>query len=236
MSQTRRLIAVLLTVLLALGLVACGGEKKATSGKTPAQVLELAKKNIDDTSGIAFDLSTTDQPKGGNGILSATGVVTKEPAAFKGEAKVLFSGLSATVPIVSVDGKVYANLPMTGGFSVVDPADYAFPDPAGFMDTTSGLSSLLTKVTDPKKGDETRDGKQILTTYSGVLKGADVKKIIPSADGGADYPTVFGIDQDGKVRTVDVTGDFFGDGSDVTYTIGFSKYDVTEKIKAPATS
>lgn len=237
MTILRRLTAAALVCLLALGLLAgCGGGKKATDGKSPAAVLELAKKNIDRTSGITFDLSTADTPKGGNGVLSAAGTVTREPAAFQGEAKVLFSGLTATVPVIAVGDKVYAKLPMTTGYDVIDPHDYAFPDPAGFLDTTNGLSSLLTKVTGAKKGDRTRDGKSILTSYTGTLKGSDIKAIIPSASADEDYPTVIGIDQDGKVRTVQVTGQFFADGGDVTYTIGFSAYDVTKKIKAPAGS
>ena len=35
------------------------------------------------------------------------------------------------MPVVAVDGKVYAQLPLTTGYQDIDPAEYGAPDPAG---------------------------------------------------------------------------------------------------------
>ena len=111
--------------------------------------------------------------------------MTHDPA-FKGDVKVLFQGFPAELPVTAVDGKVYAKLPFSAKIAVIDPADYGVPDPADFADPENGLSSLLTEIKDLKKGKETRGGDQILTTYTGTLPGAAVKKIIPSADAAQD--------------------------------------------------
>ena len=102
------------------------------------------------------------------------------------------SGLTATIPVTSVGGKVYAKLPMATTFAVVNPADYGAPDPADFADPEHGLSSLLSQLEGVKKTGEKRSGDQVLTTYSGTLPGSAVKTIIPSADEKDTYQTVVG--------------------------------------------
>ena len=106
------------------------------------------------------------------------------------------SGLTATVPVTSVGGKVYAKLPLQTKYAVDRSAEYGAPDPADFADPEKGLSGLLTKLEDLEKG-RRPGGDQILTTYTGTLPGAAVKKIIPSADAKGTYETRSGIDEDG---------------------------------------
>ena len=52
--------------------------------------------------------------------------------------KVVLNGLTATVPITSVDGKVYAKLPLQTKYTVIDPAEYGAPDPSAFADPDTG--------------------------------------------------------------------------------------------------
>ena len=178
-------------------------------------------------------LSTKSTPSEGNGVLAATGDVTHAPA-FEGDVKVVLGGLTATVPITAVDGKVYAKLPLQTKYAVIKPSEYGAPDPANFVDPDKGLSSLLTQIDGLKKGKQTRDGDQILTTYTGTLPGEVVKQIIPSADSSATYKTSVGIDDKGYATKVSITGPFFADGKDVTYDVAFSKYDEGVKISAPS--
>src|SRR4051794_25709283 len=177
------LLGVLLTGVLLLS--GCGGgndSKDAPKGKSPTEVMEQAKKLFDDASSVHLVLATdSTPPAGANGVLGATGDLTHDPA-FKGEVKVVLSGLTATVPITSVDGKVYAKLPLSTGYATIKPSEYGAPDPAAFVDPENGLSSLLTQLDGLEKGKETRSGDQILAAYTGTLPGAAVKKIIPSAD------------------------------------------------------
>lgn len=225
-----RLLA-LLGVLLALLLVSCGGDESKTEGKSPQEVLTLAKEKFDEAKSVQFRLATNDEPESGNGILTATGVLAR-PAAFEGEAEALFQGIRVTIPIVAVDGKVYAELPMTSRFTAINPNEFGAPDPADFIDPEAGISTLLTQMTGVKDDGETRDGDRILHNYSGTLTGDKVKAIVPSAVDG-DYDTVVGIDQDGLVRNVEVTGPFFGKGTSVTYRISLTDYGKSVTITKP---
>ncbi len=224
---------------LALGLAAalvlsgCGGGG-GDDEKSPSEVMATAKKNLDETSSVHLVLSTKATPASGNGVLGATGDLTSEPA-FEGEVKVVLSGLTATVPVTSVGGKVYAKLPLQTTFRPIDPAEYGAPDPADFADPENGLSGLLTKLKDLEEAGESRQGETILTTYSGTLDGAAVKKIIPSAAADKTYKTRVGVDDKGFAITVRVTGAFFADSEDVTYDVTFDSYGKAVTIKPPPT-
>lgn len=225
------LLSLLLVPLLLLAGCGGGGEKKAE--KSPAQVMATAKKSFDDAASVAIALSTTSVPTSGNGVLGATGTVTHAPA-YEGDVKVVISGLTATVPVTSVGGKVYAKLPLQTKYTVIDPSEYGAPDPADFGDPTTGLSSLLTQVDGLKKGKETRSADAILTSYSGTLPGAVVKKVIPSADAKKSYDTVIGVDDTGHATTVKITGPFFAGGDDVTYDVKLSGYGKKVTVAQPA--
>ena len=220
----------LVPLLLVAGCGGGGGEEKAE--KSPAQVMESAKKSFDDAASVAIALSTTSVPTSGNGVLGATGTVTHAPA-YEGDVKVVISGLTATVPVTSVGGKVYAKLPLQTKYTVIDPSEYGAPDPADFGDPTTGLSSLLTQVDGLEKGKETRSADAILTSYSGTLPGAAVKKVIPSADAAKSYDTVIGVDDTGHATTVKITGPFFAGGDDVTYDVKLSGYGKKVTIAQP---
>jgi lipoprotein LprG len=230
-SRALSLIAfALVTPMLVAG---CGGEEKKPDTKSPAEVMQAAKKNFDDASSVHIALSTDSTPESGNGVLGATGDVTHDPS-FAGDVKVVLNGLTATVPVTSVGGKVYAKLPLATKYAVIDPAEYGAPDPADFADPQNGLSGLLTKLTGLKKGKKSRSGEVILTSYTGTLPGAAVKRIIPSAVAKETYETQVGVDEKGFASTVKVTGPFFTGSSDVTYDVKFSEYDKGVEITTPA--
>jgi lipoprotein LprG len=222
------LAALLACVLLLAG---CGGSGDEP-GQDASKVMDQAKQHFDDASSVHITLSTESTPTSGNGVLGATGTVTRAPA-FEGEVKVVLSGLTATVPVTSVGGKVYAKLPLQPKFAVIDPAEYGAPDPADFADPETGLSALLTKMEDVEETGQTRSGDQVLTSYEGSVPGAAVKKIIPSADAKQDYQTRIGVDEDGYARTVRVTGIFFSGTDDVTYDVKFDGYDKDVEITPP---
>lgn len=222
----------LVALSLTLALTACGGEGTSEDEATPTEVLATAKTKLDEASSWRISLSTEAVPEDGNGVLAADGVGTHAPA-WEGDVKVMLNGLNATVPVVAVDGKVHAKLPLTPTWSEINPAEYNAPDPADFMDPETGISSLLADIEGAEKGSETRDGGQIVTTYSGTLPGAKVKTIIPSASESATYETSVGINDSGEVATVSVTGSFFSGNDDVTYDIQIGSYGEDVKITAP---
>jgi lipoprotein LprG len=230
-----RLLLPLVAVLLALvSMSACGGDgsSSGTKEEKPADVLAQAKQQFDDAKSVHLTLATDSKPTSGDAVLGADGTLTQQPA-FEGSVKVLLSGFTADVPVTSVDGKVYAKLPLTPSYTEIDPADYSAPDPADFVDPDAGVSALLTRMQGVEKGEQARRGSRILTTYTGTLAGKLVKPIIPSAAAGDTYATEVGIDQDGYIRTIEVTGEFFSGGGDETYRLGLDEYGESVTITKP---
>jgi lipoprotein LprG len=233
-ARSRALSLVAFALVTPMLLAGCGGSepKKAAAEKSPTEVMQSAKKKFDDASSVHIALSTDSMPSAGNGVLGASGDLTHDPA-FNGDVKVALSGLTLEVPVTSIGGKVYAKLPPSTNFSQIKPSEYGAPDPADFVDPEDGLSGLLTKLEGLKKGSKKRSGDTILTTYTGTLPGAAVKKIIPSAVAKETYETSVGVDDKGYARTVKVTGPFFSGTDDVTYDVKFSAYDKGVKITVP---
>jgi lipoprotein LprG len=232
-DRTRRLAAAGAVLALAFPLAACGGsDEPSPSGASVNDALARAKKNFDDASSVHLVLATQSKPTSGDAVLGADGTLTRQPA-FKGTVKVVLSGFTAEVPIVSVDGKVWAKLPLTSSYAPINPSEYGAPDPADFADADKGISGLLLKMEGVKEAGEERNGSQVLTRYSGTLAGNFVAPIIPSADDNGVYETVIGIDQKGRIITLDVTGDFFSGAGDETYERAFDDYDKSVKISAP---
>lgn len=208
------------------------GESVA-DGKSPEEVLELAKTTLDETSGVSVSLRTDDLPEGVTGIKAAQGVGT-HPPAFDGSITVVLSGTDFEVPIVAVDGKVYAQIPLTPGWSDVDPEEYGAPDPARLMNPDEGFSSLLPATVNPVEGDSVRGGSdntEVLTEFTGTVPGDVVSNVIPSASG--DFEVTYTISADGELREAVLTGMFYPDTDDMTYTIGFDDYGTEKEITAP---
>ena len=228
--RTAALTGVVLAVLLPLA--GCGGSGATTNGKSAHAVLALAKKKFDQTKSVHLTLSTDATPTKGDAVLGADGTLTHQPA-FEGKVTVVLGGFNADVPVVAVDGKVLAKLPLTPKYVAIDPAEYGSPDPADFADPDKGISGLLLRLDGAKKGGQKRVGNQVLTTYTGTLTGDLVKPIIPSAAASGSYRTSVGIDGDGRIITLQVSGDFFAHDGPVTYDLVFADYDKNVTITAP---
>lgn len=234
-TRLRRAPALVLPLLLtALALSSCGGKDQAVGADlSPAQAMAQAKQTLDDTSGVSLSLSTDDLPGDVQGITEATGVGTHDPA-FDGSITVVLAGQSFAVPVIAVDGKVYAQIPLTPGWQDVDPSEYGAPDPAQLMSPDAGFSSLLPATTGLKEGDSVRGGAgnaEILTEYTGTVPGKIVANVIPSASG--DFAATYAISADGELREATLTGVFYPDSTSMTYTIGFDDYGTEKSITAP---
>lgn len=212
-------------------LASCSGGDSA-SDKSPEDRLAAAKAELDDTSGVQIRLAADTLPKGVNGLLAAEGVGTHDPA-FEGSIKVAASGITADAAVVAVEGVVYAKLPFTTKFVPIDPADYSAPDPADLMSADGGLSSLLTAAEGVKEGEQVRDGDTVLTKYTATVPGTSVASIIPSAAADADFDASFTIDDADKLDEVVLTGPFYPDADEVSYTVEFVEYGIEKDIAAP---
>jgi lipoprotein LprG len=228
----RRLAILLLTGLLtAVTLAACGG--KSSSDVDPATAIKTAQQKLEDTSGLTLSLTTDDLPDGVQGVSSATGTLTDAPA-FDGSLGVKLAAGSFSVPVKAVGGKVYAQIPLTPGFSTVDPSDYGAPDPAQLLTTDQGIPSILAATKDLKQGDQVRggtDNKEVLTTYTGTVSASAVSHLIPGA--GGDFSATYAVTDDGELRQASLTGLFYAGKPAMTYTLLLTDYGTSKDITAP---
>jgi lipoprotein LprG len=219
--------------LLVLALAGCSGEESAADERTPEEVMALAKTTLDETSGVRISLEADQVPPNISAVAGAEGVGTHDPA-FEGTLTVSLAGSRFDVPIVAVDGTVHAQIPLTPGWSDVDPEEYGAPDPAGLMSTEEGLSSLLPATTGLEEGESVRGGEnndEVLTEFTGTVPGDVVSNVIPSASG--DFEAVYTITADGELRAADLTGVFYPDTEPITYSLGFEDYGIEQDITAP---
>lgn len=233
----RRLLTTVtsVAVVAVLALTSCGGDgaDPVSKGKTPDEVMALAKSKIDDTAGVHITLATDDLPADVQGIKVAEGIGTHAPA-FEGDITVVLSGQDFKVPVIAVDAKVYAQIPLTPGWQDIDPGDYGAPDPADLMSKDAGFSSLLPATTGLEEGDSVRggvDNKEILTQYTGMVPGSAVKNVIPTASG--EFEATYTLTDEGELREAVLTGVFYEDAEPMTYTIGFDDYGTEKDITAP---
>ncbi len=232
--------AAALTTLSLASLTGCSGSDGGDSGggggedaATPQQVLDTAKATLDETSGVRLSLTTDDSLDVAAFLTSAKGVVTDAPA-FEGTASGQLSGIPANdVAIISVDGKLYANV--LGGWRDFDPTTLCAPDPALLLDPEAGIGAVLSTAEDVTAGDAQRaddDNTVIVTPYTATVPGSAIVNILPCAPGDS-FDAELTITDDGALRSAVLTGQFFEGGDDITYTITIEDYDVQQEISAP---
>jgi lipoprotein LprG len=227
---SRLLLAVVLAAGPALAACSAGSEESAPD------LLARAKKVIDEASSVHFALSSENAPDTGTGLLGGEGDVVR-PASFEGTLQVLVAGSSVDVQVVSVDDTVYAQLPFTSGFSVVDPAQFGVGDPADVLDTEAGISQFLEFAKSPKLGKERRVGGEVVREVTADIPGNLVEQVLTSQDPSQPVHAVFAIASDsGELRRAQLTGPFFTADEDATYTIELSDFGADVEITAPPTS
>jgi lipoprotein LprG len=224
-----RTTAVLL--LSALVTAACGGGSDESAG----DLLARAKTTLDAASSVHFVLTSDGAPSGGTAVLGGEGDIAR-PASFEGTLQVQALGSSVDAQVVSVDGTVYAQLPLTSGFSVVDPATLGFGDPGALIDPDDGISQLLTAVESPELGEESRVDGEVVREVTGSLPGDLVESLLTTEDPSQPVDAVFSIATDsGELREVALTGPFFTADDAGGYTIVLSDFGADVQITAPPT-
>ena len=130
---------------------------------------------------------------------------------------------------------VFAQLPLTTGYQDIDPGEYNAPDPAGLVTGETGFPTLLPATTDVEEGESVRGGannEEVLTSYTGTVPGAPMKKVIPSA-AGETFTASYQITDDGELREATFVGAFYPDADEMTYTVTFEDYGTEKEITAP---
>lgn len=229
----RRGSAALVAVVLACATTTACSDGDGESGGDPRQRLESARKVIDDAESIKLSLETDELPSGVEGIVSAEGVGTHAPA-FDGDAQVHAFGMTGDVPVVAVGGDVYVKLPFKSEFSTFDLSEYDAPDPAELLDPDDGVTSMITSMQGVGTGETELDDETKVTPIEGTLPGSQVAKLFPSVDDSDDFDVTFRLDEDDVLRDASITGPFYADADDLTYTISLTASDSHVDISVPS--
>ncbi|HET6395110.1 MAG TPA: LppX_LprAFG lipoprotein [Blastococcus sp.] len=231
----RRTAAPLLALaLLAVpALTACSGGSGDTA--SAADLLADAKRTLDETETLHFVLGSEGAPEVGTELVGGEGDIAR-PASFDGTLQVLAVGSTLDLAVVSVDGTVYAQLPFTSGFSVVDPAQFGFGDPGALIDPDTGISQLLAEAENAELGEERRVEGDVVREVTADLPGELVEQILTSEDPSQAVKARFSIAVDsGELLRAELTGPFFSAEDDATYTLELSDFGADVDITAPAT-
>lgn len=232
--RLRRAAPALLALLLALPVLAgCSGG--STSGPTADQLLAAAKKTLDTTKSLHFTLGSSGAPSTGTSLTGGDGDIAR-PSSFQGTLKVQVSGNGLDLKVISTGGTVYAQLPFTNHYSVIDPKTFGFGDPGTLLDPQTGISQLLTKAQNAKLGSEKRVDGEVVREVTADLPGRLVADLLTSKDPSkpvkADFSIAANSDQ---LRRAVLTGPFFAASANGTYTLDLSKFGEDVTITAPAT-
>jgi len=235
MALRRAVLALLALILLtAPVLSACGGSGDGSAQAAP-QLLARAKTTLDKASSAHFVLTSSGAPTTGTALVGGEGDIAR-PSSFQGTLKVLAAGATVDLKVISVAGKVYAQLPFTTTYSVVDPAAFGFGDPGALLDPDTGISQLLKGATSAKLGSEKRVNGEVVREVSADLPGALVQKILTSKDPNKPVKAQFSIASDsGQLRRAVLTGPFFSATEEATFTLDLSKFGAHVSITAPPT-
>jgi lipoprotein LprG len=220
--------------LLAATLVAgCADDPPEPDPETPAELLARSKATLDATSALRVRVAGEGLPTEGTVLVGATGTAA-HPSSFEGEVRISQSGLAVTVPLISVGGTVWAQLPFTTGYAVVDPADVGVSDPGKLIDPDAGVSQLLTADPDPQVVGEVRIDEEVLQELAVELPGDLVGDLLTIADPDATVAGRFAVAVgSGELRRARLTGPFYAGGGDQTYTLLLDQYGLEADISAP---
>ena len=232
--QPRRTVTALLAfaLLAAPALTACGSGEPEESA---SELLARAKTTLDEASSAHFVLESEGAPESGTALVGGEGDIAR-PSSFEGTLKVLVLGAELDLAVVSVDGTVYAQLPFTAAFSVVDPAAFGFGDPGALLDPETGISQLLAGADSAELGEERRVGGEVVREVTAELPGELVEQVLTSADPGTPVRARFSIaTETGELRRAELAGPFFATAGDATYTVDLSDFGADVEITAPPT-
>jgi hypothetical protein len=229
----RRPAASLLALALLTGpLAACSGGG-GDDGDSATDLLAHAKHTLDETDSVHFVLSSENAPDTGTELVGGEGDIAR-PASFEGTLKVLAMGSTLDLEVVSVDGTVYAQLPFTSGFSVVDPAQFGFGDPGALIDAETGISQLLAEAENAEMGEERRVDGEVVREVIADLPGELVEQLLTSEDPATPVRALFSIaEESGELLRAELTGPFFSAEDDATYTLELSDFGADVEITAP---
>ncbi|WP_158564222.1 LppX_LprAFG lipoprotein [Jiangella anatolica] len=231
----RRLLPAAL-VIATLALTACSDDGDGGGNEPsedPQAQLQTAADLLNEASSVTFTLEGEDLPDDGTVVVGGEGVAVP-PSSFEGEIRIRAGALPATIEVVSVDGTLWAQLPLTSGFEEVDAQELGFGDPGLLIDPDHGVSQLLTSGTEISAGEQVRVDGEVYDQVESVLPGELVGEVLTIADPTAEVRAVWALDAEtGHLRRATLTGPFYDGGDEQTYSVNLDDYDEPAEISAP---
>jgi lipoprotein LprG len=202
-----------------LALAGCsGGSGGGAPEPPPAQQLAAARANLEKSPAVSFTLESAGLPGKAVGVSAAKGTGVFTPPSFEGTLDASIRGITGTVQVVAVEQDVYMKF-FTPSFTKIDPAKYGAPNPAQLFNTSTGITSLITKTQDLAKAGTVRDGADVLNTFTGKLPGDAVADLLVTGDRKGTFDVTYGVTRsDKELRSVVIKGPFYA-GATSTYTL-----------------
>ncbi|RFU20036.1 LppX_LprAFG lipoprotein [Geodermatophilus marinus] len=228
-----RAVAVLVAGLLLAAPAGCGSDEPAV---TAEGLLEQARATLDGADSVHFVLTSEGASGAGTALVGGEGDIAR-PASFSGTLQVRTAGTTVDLPVVSVDGTVWAELPFTSGFTEVDPAEFGVGDPGALLDPDTGITRLLAGAEDAELGEERRVEGAVVREVTATLPGDLVEQVLATQDPQRPVDARLSIDPEtGELRSAELVGPFFSaEGEDGVYTLELSGYGTDVDITAPPT-
>lgn len=230
----RRRLALALVSLLPLA-AACsgGGDPAEPSATPPAEVLAAAKASLAQAKTVKLVLTSSDVPSGRDGVSAATGsgVISATEPKFAGKVTATAKGLSGAVDVIAIGPDTWWKF-FTPDFTKVDLATLGAPNPAELFNAETGVGSILTETKDPKAGGQRREGKDVVTTYSGAVPASTMQRLLKLGKGAPDFEATYGITDAGQLRTATLKGEFYS-GATSTYRLVLSDFGAAVDITRP---
>ena len=225
----RPALGLLLAATLTLGLA--GGCSRELAD--PDAALNAAKRHLDRSETVRFRVQGDRLPDSGVLLLSGRGQA-KRPSSFRGSFRVSTSGVSSTVRVVSIDGQLYARLPLTTEFAEVEPSDLGIPDPARLLDPDRGMSTLLADARRVRAIGQIRQDDVVLDEVSATVPAKSVARFLYVADQEGHVRATFRlVPESHELRSATFTGPFYGKDDRSRYTITLDEYGEPVRIERP---
>lgn len=215
-----------------LALTGCSGEPEPEA-PSPQERLAQAQAMIEEAEALTINLTSTGVPNDVNGVQSAkgTGVIEGDLVKFEGEFQGRVSGVTATAGVLSIGDETYMKL-FTPDYAPVNLDELGAPNPTSFFEEETGIASLIAATTDVAEQGQTREGRDILTEFTGTLPGEKVESLLMLGEPGSEFDVAYGLTEDNELRRAVLTGEFY-EGAESTYTLILTDYGVVVPIESP---
>ena len=231
----RRVVLALVPALLVLPACSGGEDSPPEETQAPEQVLQAARERFEAAVGLHIELTSSTIPEGRDGVSRAVGdgVVDAERPAFTGEITGRIQGNPAGVELIAIDEETWMSF-FTEDFNPVDMADLGAPNPAELFRSETGVGRLLAETTQVQAGEKSRDGKDVLQTYSGTLPAGPVQDLFALGEAAQSFDVTYSIEPtSGELRAAKISGEFY-EGSTTSYSVNLSEYGKSVTVDEPA--